>query len=228
MASEPKRLSRAVQFAAEFIDPISGERVSCGLGVRALDAQGRPTGRVPILNRSGRFIWRVYFVADGSEAPPPAEIEIEPGKLPYYADAFPLPQIPGDRLVRFHLRPSPAYAVPDGITALRGRLVETLPDAEPVPDALLRLAWTGPEGQQPQVLPQDARSDEHGEFVVSLRARPGFDANVAAGRPTAELHVFRFEDDETKHRVAGPLVLMEGRLQPRDDVFDWSDLTAVI
>jgi hypothetical protein len=182
-------LTRKVQFALELLDPFTGTTVSKGVEVEARTPDGKPTGAPPVVNRSGRFVW----LDMGS--PPPATIIYETGRLPYGSGEIDLSTgLPADRLVNVMLKPSPAYDVPTGITAVRGWLFGSDGAVKkPISGAIVQLAWAidkAPGWIPPapadasRMRPGEAVTDKNGQFVVFSRfPRPGTPFSAYVGYP---------------------------------------------
>lgn len=210
MALEPNRLPRRVQFALELVDPFTGDIVYRGMKVEAKAADGRPTGDEPVVNRSGRFVW---LEKDRPRRPAIASITYRPGRLPFVEGEISLTGgPPADKLVSERLTPSHAYAVPQGVTVIRGRLVEKNGSSvEPISGAAVQIAWA--MEQPPNWIPPFPKSaadlrggevltDGDGQFLVFSRLpqprtrysdyvgrqQPG---GPAFGDPTIDVDVLR-------------------------------------
>lgn len=140
MALDAGPLTRKARLALELVDPITGLTVSRGMSVEARKANDSPSGIAPVINLSGRFVWtepRVPLV------PEIAQIACDPGKLPYESELIDVADVPGDqKLIRRWLRPNSAYNLPQGITALRGRLFELENGRrKAIEAAVVQIAW---------------------------------------------------------------------------------------
>ncbi|WP_038967637.1 hypothetical protein, partial [Bradyrhizobium diazoefficiens] len=120
---------------------------------------------------------------------PPANIRYDTGRLPFDSGRVELSAgFPNDRLLRVVLRPTAAYEVPEGVTAVRGTLVASeAAGAKPVADAIVQLAWATvqPAGWIPPVpasrarlRPGEAITDKDGQFLVLSRL-PGKSATAS-------------------------------------------------
>jgi hypothetical protein len=239
----PDRPDRRVLLALEVVDPIGQRLVTRGLEVSAVGL-----ARPPIVSVSGRFVW----LEEGELWP--TEISVTPVGLPFAAEVvvparpprFPV-ATPSERLVRVVLRPSAAYDVPSGITAVRGQLSERLdgPDmaAIPVQGARMQLAHFDSASDtwipQPPATRLDPATDRRGEFLAFLRRQPRRppDLDVVKGLIRVRLQVtmegpipetrvtpddFPFlEDPAPKGRV------VEGQLLSRDLKLGWADLRPI-
>lgn len=171
-------LVRRVAVAVELVDPATGERVVRGMTLTAEAADGRRLPGGFATNRSGRFAWL------DDDARPPARIVCDPGRLPYareeidLSDWTPGPR-PEDRLVTRTLRATHAYDVPDGITAVRGRLVDgATGEAVAIEGAFVQIVWgierkadgipPAPAGIE-RLRPGEAVTDGKGAFLALSR-----------------------------------------------------------
>jgi hypothetical protein len=176
-------LDRRVLLAVELIDPVTRATVYRGVSVRAGGLVARP-----IVSHSGRFVW----LEEGTAWPD--AITVDTGRLPYAPHVAVAPPRPLDlatadsaeRRLRISLRPTVAYPIEDGVTAIRGRVSETAAaGSPPVVGARVQLAWLdehgnwsplppppetlGP-GEPPSPIEQDTNGA--GEFLVFLNLRP--------------------------------------------------------
>ena len=176
-------LDRRVLFAVELIDPVTRATVYQGVSVRA----GGLTAR-PIVSHSGRFVW----LEEGSAWPD--AITVDTGRLPYAPHFAAAPPRPLDlstagadaRRLRIALRPTVAYPIEEGITAIRGRIFETAAaGAPPLPNARVQLAWRdefgnwSPPSPPPENIgpgeppsPTEQQTNEAGEVLVFVNLRP--------------------------------------------------------
>lgn len=192
MPVEPNRLTRRVQFALELVDPLTGTTVSRGMRVEAKAADGRPTGEEPVVNRSGRFVW---LERDQPRRPAIASIAYDPGRLPFAGGEIKLAGgPPADKLVSERLTLSQTYAVPLGVTAIRGRLIrKNGTDILPIAGAAVQIAWA--MGQADTWIPPfpkkaadlrngEAVTDGNGQFLVFARLpRPRTRVSEYLGSP---------------------------------------------
>jgi hypothetical protein len=182
-------LTRKVQFALELLDPFTGAPVWKGIKVEARASGGRETGVPAIVNLSGRFVW-----LDTGD-PAPQSIAYEPDDLPYQSGEVVLSAgLPASRLVNVILRPTSAYDIPLGVTAIRGSLYRRDGGAKrPVSDAIVQLAWAieqAPGWIPPapsdagQIRPGETVTNEDGEFLVFARLpKPGTRFSHYVGYP---------------------------------------------
>ena len=233
----PDALNRKVLVAVEVFDPVAQSMVSSGLTVKAKGLEGEP-----LLSLSGRFVW----LDEGGKWP--EEISIVPYRLPFAAETV-VPPLPVDlqnialaeRLVRITLRPTAAYNLSEGITAIRGQLREGLdPNSPAVTDARFQLAWhdvhSGQWFPQPPPSVQDVTTDSKGEFGVFLRLTPMpmQVPDIEAGLLKVRLEVARGgivratpEDFPFLMNPAGKGRVSEGQLLKRDLRLSWADLPAI-
>lgn len=177
-------LDRRVLFAVELIDPVTRATVYQGVSVRAAGLIARP-----ILSRSGRFVW----LEEGTAWPD--AITVDTGRLPFAPHVAAPPPRPSDlstagaedRRVRISLRPTVAYPIEEGTTAIRGRIFDSAAaGSAPVANARVQLAWRdelgnwSPQPPAPEVIgpgdppsPREQETNAAGEFLVFLNLRPG-------------------------------------------------------
>jgi hypothetical protein len=184
-------LDRRVLFAVELIDPLTQAAVYQGVSVKA----GGLTAK-PIVSYSGRFVW----LEEGASWP--GTITVDTGRLPYLPHVAAGPPRPPDiptagaeaRRVRIALRPTVAYPIEEGVTAIRGRVFDTAsPSAPPLNRARVQLAWRDDNGNwrplppAPETFgpggppsPREQETDASGEFLVFLNLRPnaGVDPDI--------------------------------------------------
>lgn len=177
MNPDTSPLTRRARLALELVDPITGLLVSRGMTVEARRADDRPSGIDPVVNRSGRFVWLERRLPPVPEI---AKIACNPGKLPYERLLIDLSAEPEDEhLVSKWLRPNAAYVVPQGVTAIRGRLFESENgERKAIENAVVQIAWllSAPVEWIPP-LPDtmanlrvgDALTNEKGDFLVFSR-----------------------------------------------------------
>jgi len=205
--------TRRVLFALELLDPATLSLVSD----RAIRVEATGLAGKPIRNHSGRFVWL-------EEAATPQRVTVDPGDLPYEPEDQPAP-LPPARLLRIVLRPTPAYAVDSGISAVGSSLYESIAVTPVgVAGADVWLQWVdasgGPGGPWVDAAPPKARSAASGDFTALLRFDAGrvpeIDAN---GRLRARL---RFDRGGTQ-RTSPEFFLSQGR---RNDLapFAWDQL----
>lgn len=159
-------LKRTGRIGVELLDPVTLGLVRGGVTVSG------GFDRPPRQSLGGRFFW---LEEHGGW---PAEIRVDPGRLPYMAETFPIgaepgaTDLPSARIVRLTLRPSPIYPFPDGVTVVRGLLAETgARDAAPIADAMLWLARLRdlPSGESWEDAPVRVNSAAGGDFAVFMR-----------------------------------------------------------
>lgn len=188
--SAPEEFKRSVLFAVELIDPVTREIVFRGVRVIAAGLSGKP-----IINRSGRFVW----LREGDVRP--SSITVDPGRESYAPATVSAPQFPADlddateaqRLLRIQLIPARAYVFPDGITAVRGRLLLT-EGGSPIAQAEVQLQWFDDESQRWIPAPVMATTDTDGEFAVFVRLLPNppLRPDIEKGFLLTRLHFLRY------------------------------------
>lgn len=197
---------RKVLLAVELVDSVTLERVSKGLQVTADGLRG-----TPFVNNSGFFVWREEDFTGLRR------LRVEPGVLPYDPEEV----APADvtrPLKRIDLRPRASYPIPNGVTALRGTLVERIPSSlvktDPVRNATVGLEWRDDEGKWRNA-PVESRTDAvTGDFAAILRLAPSEIPELdAAGAYSVRLRVCRAgvslvstERKLTPGRVAEPSI----------------------
>lgn len=204
---------RAVVLAAELVDAVTLEPVTRHVRVRA---QGG--GAEPVANAGGRFVWL------GAAAGRPRRVAVDPGELPYDAEEMdvPMPAL----LVRIWLRPRRGYRFPDGVTVVRGRLVESLaPQPAPVLDAEAWIEWQD-ESSQDWTAQREryfVRTRGGGEFAAFLRLlAPDRGTYDSAGALVVRLGFAR-TGGAPHHSTQ--FVVGEGREYETFQVLAWDQLT---
>lgn len=166
-ATPERAWQRKVRLAVETIDAVTLEPVWDGLTVtvKGLDAR-------PVVSASGRFVW---FDEPGAV---PAEVEINPGRLPYLAHrelAPSPPPPPAAQVSVLHvaLAPSTAYPFAPGTTGVRGTLLEQRLDVPPRPLAgvPIHLQWIDDDQADTNWVNVQPRSvtSSTGDFVAIVR-----------------------------------------------------------
>ncbi|MEO7497230.1 MAG: hypothetical protein ABIT83_24530 [Massilia sp.] len=158
--------TRSVLLAVELLDAVTLEPVT-----RTVQLSAPPLAPPPFLNAGGRFIWLL------SGPLRPLRVIVEPGTLPYDREDIAAPPLPAillpatDRLLRIWLRPRRGYRFADGVTLVRGRLLESAaPGAAPVLDAELWLEWQDDASAWRELSARTfTRSASGGEFTAFLR-----------------------------------------------------------
>jgi hypothetical protein len=206
-------------FAIELLDPVTLERVSDGLEVKADGLAG-----VARVNAGGLFVWledkgaSPTKVSVGSRQPPYDDMEIVPADLNLPPADPPLTSI--------ELRPRVDYPLPAGATAVRGTLTEDPgAPATPVPGALIRLDWLDDDGVTWHAGRPLSRTNAGGDFLAILRLSPADLPQLdAAGCLTVRLHVTRGQEQ----RQALDFKLAQGRVADPTTVSAliaaWNDL----
>lgn len=162
-----KPVERWVMFAVEFLDPITGFRVAEGLRPRV---QNLPP---PLVNRSGRFVWRL----DTSPEKRSIHMDLEIENRMYGPPADPLDfdieandgtTPPAMLLKSFTLTTTALYRPPDGMTAAAGRLVKGGGSKDPLPGVEIFIETAHDAGTATFASSHTARTDARGEFVAVL------------------------------------------------------------
>lgn len=170
-------IARSARIGVALIDPVTLATVGDGMTVVA------GFDRPPRRSLTGLFYWLV------DHGPWPAKVSVLPGSRPYESQEETTQAEPGDdhpeaRLTRIVLRPTPAYDFPDGITVVRGRLVETVAHPAPIAGAEMWLsrAVEKPDGTSWIDATTPTRSTATGDFAVfsRLHAPPATSADAVA------------------------------------------------
>jgi hypothetical protein len=194
-------LLRQVRFAVELLDAVTLSRVSEGVNVVAEGILGGP-----IVNSGGLFVWLRDHVGDLQR------ITIDPRMLPY-EDATLMPSDLKDPLTTIELSPSVSYPFSFGITALRGRLIESRfvssQGPTPVQKAAVHLRWLDSDDVW-QESPTISHTDEDGAFAAILRLT----ANQAPHLDTGDTVTVRVtaNRDQGTPRSSTDLKLVQGRI----------------
>lgn len=160
-------LRRRVMFAVEFLDPVTQLRVTTGLRPRAKGLAG------PLLNPSGRFVWRL----DDPPAKRQIHIDLDIENKMYGAPAQPLDfEIAGndgtvaplDLLKRFVLTTTPLYRPPPGMSAAAGRVLSGGGSDDPLEGIEVLLEVSHDKHTGTFTSKHVAVTDKKGEFVVAL------------------------------------------------------------
>jgi len=158
--------TREAMLGVELLDAVTLERVTKGVEVIAKGIAGKP-----ILNHSGLFVW----VKQG--ATKFNGLTIDPFGAPFEGVELTAAQVN----LPFHsvqLHPLPSYPFAPGVTAIRGRLVESdsMPPQVPrvaIPGATIRFEWLDDDGttwhpwQAPRV------TTKTGDFTAMMRLAHG-------------------------------------------------------
>jgi hypothetical protein len=209
--------SRRALFALELLDGVTLARVSDGVTVVADGLSTRA-----VVNASGLFVWC------GGDLAALRKISIDPGTLPFEAcqvdrAAIRLP----NEVTPIELSPRIDYAVPSGITGLRGTLVEDrAAPLVPVPNVEIRLTWLDEDGITWHDAPTRSRTNASGDFVAILRVAAAEVPQVdASGAVTVRLHARR---DAANERSSINVKLMQGRVADPTTLdtktFAWDEL----
>ena len=237
---------RRVLFAVELVDPITLDVVHRGITVTAAGID-----RTPVVSSSGRFVW-----LDNGDKAWPATIAVNPGTLPFAPEVRPVQPKPANgqpAVVLVVLQPTSAYPFGQGLTAVRGTLVEDVdpvigPASPPVADAVIQLAWRDIDdptiwlplpptaaGNPPALAPRDPVTNRHGDFIAFIGdAPPQGHADVLDGMVKVRIQVTRRAPNHATRwtPVDYPFVpppaptgrIPEGNLLPRDLKLVWKSL----
>ncbi len=186
---EPDPLNRRVLIAVELRDPVTDDILSKGFKVSAPGLSGTPR-----MSASGRFVWLI------EKDRWPTSIVVVPDDLRYLPATVVPPRppdvtkvAPNDRLVSIRLRAAAAYDVDAGVTAIRGRLVESAGNPVAVAGARVQLAlqvagaWVPPppaSAVAAATTPAEPQTDAQGQFLAFART-PFYDpeAKPPVGSP---------------------------------------------
>jgi hypothetical protein len=214
---------REAMFAVELLDAVTLERVTQGVDVTARGIAGKP-----VVNHSGLFVW---VRQDASKFD---RLLIEPRDAPFERVDLPAAQV-NRPLHTIQLYPLASYPFAPGITAIRGRLVESDSMAPQVPrvaiaGATVTIEWLDDNGvtwhpwQAPRVttatgdftaMVRLARGQAHADGSPEKPDEPKLDANGDLSiRFTAK------RANGTQKQNTYPLA--QGRVT--DKTFAWGDL----
>ncbi|MEO8519780.1 MAG: hypothetical protein ABI603_00370 [Acidobacteriota bacterium] len=181
---------RKALFALELLDPVTLERITDGVEVKADGLAG-----VPRVNSGGLFVW-LDEDASGLQS-----VAINPMQQPYDAvllarGDLTLPPSPSP-LTTIELPPRVDYPLPPGITAARGTLNEDSgTPATPVTGASIELRWLDDDGVMWHQGRPVSRTNAGGDFLAILRLSPADIPQLdSAGRLTVRLQVTRGSDE---------------------------------
>lgn len=210
----------------EFVDPVTFDNVRSQLKATLL---GSTTP--PIITSSGRFVW------PAPAQPFPQTVRLEDGSRRYANRDYvidpqlPLPHAP---LFRLLLEPTPGYGFDSDITLLRGRILETRPNAGDQPrgvgNARVSLRWRN-RIQNPAVFIDvdgpAAACGELGHFACALPLPPGARPQLLS---TDALNVRLVIDRQSgggpiqTRIVPGISDLRQGRARVLPDPIVWDEL----
>lgn len=202
---------RKMAFAAEIVDAVTLEPVRSGIKVSA-----RGLLRQPFVNGSGIYVW----LAEGSARP--TEIVVETGDSPYEPTTQAVPPPPRAD-VRIALAPRRGYALGDGVTALRGTLIERrIGPRTPVPNAQVWLRWIDSAPNTTPLVDVQPRSSTGagGDFAVFLRLAPDQTAGLDANGSLRVRLGARFRNTT---RTSEEFALPQGRVFDRSEPFVWNE-----
>ena len=204
--------TRKVLFAAEIVDAATLMPVRSGIKVTASGLS-----RAPVVNYDGMFVW----LDEGAHTP--LQVVVDASDAPYESVAVPVPVLPL-RSVRIELAPTYGYPFPPGVTALRGRLIESSAgDPVAAADAEVHLQWID-DSQTGTVWadsPVRSHSAANGDFAALLRFTPSQMPREAGKGVAARLSVTRGAAARTSTQFTLDLGRTDGGMLP----FAWSDLT---
>jgi hypothetical protein len=168
LVSEPPEIAytREGMLAVEVLDAVTLERVTQGLDVIA-----KGIAEKPVVNHGGLFVW---VKQDATKF---AGLTIDPFSAPFERVELTAAQV-NRPIHSVQLNPLPSYPFAPGITAVRGRLVESdsMPPQMPrvaIPGATMRFEWLDDDGttwhpwQAPRV------TTKTGDFTAMVRLARG-------------------------------------------------------
>lgn len=192
---------RRTLLAVELVDAVDGQLVSRGVGVRADVLR-----RAPIVSRSGRFVWL------REEDRWPTQIDVDVGRLPY-ENASSSVKRPADidkptlaeRVVTIVLQPTRAYDFPDGVTALRGCVLDgNGAQSSPVQGARVSLlSSTKDFGGEVMPRPVSITAEDGGFFFFLPGVARDFERPLSNGYPPRFLPVVLQVEHASQTRVTG-------------------------
>lgn len=222
-------LQREVLYAVELIDPVTRLRVTQRMNVRL---EGVKHG--PIVTASGRFVWF------DEKAEWPTKVFVDSRDPRFESQEFSTLAAPPDikqvkereRLQRHDLQPTRVYDFGEGVTAIRGMLIESANDNMPIAGAKVSLAWSDTFGMWNTAHP-DTHTDSLGQFALFTRLPTNPKADIEKGL----LHV-RLECERDKVRKVTRNFAFLGQKNPADRVpeglllfrdvsLGWSELSSL-
>jgi hypothetical protein len=202
---------RRMAFAAEIIDAVTLEPVRSGIGVTA-----RGLSNKPFVNGSGMYVW----LAEGNARP--SAIVVDTGDSPYEPTTQAVPPAPALSM-RIALAPRPGYALADGVTALRGTLIERrVGPRTPIAGAQVWLRWIDTTPSTPALVDVTPRSSTRsgGDFAVFVHLAP----DQTAGLDTnGSLRVRLGARFRSTTRTSEEFALLQGRVFERSAPFVWNE-----
>jgi hypothetical protein len=198
-------------FAAEIVDAVTLEPVRSGLNVTALGLR-----RAPFVNSSGYYVW----LAEGSARP--SAIVVDTGDSPYEPTTQAVPPAPAVA-VRIALAPRAGYPLVDGVTALRGTLIERrLGPRTPISGAQVWLRWIDMTPNTTPLVDVVPRSSTRGggDFTVFVRLAPDQTAGLDADGSLRVRLGARFRNTT---RTSEEFALPQGRVFDRSEPFVWNE-----
>ncbi|MDM0076886.1 hypothetical protein QTH90_20930 [Variovorax sp. J2P1-59] len=192
---------RRALLAVELIDAVGGQLVSRGVGVRA-----NVLRRAPIVSRSGRFVWL------REEDRWPTQIDVDVGRLPYEKTSRSVKRpadidkpTPAERVVTIVLQPTQAYDFPDGVTALRGCVLDgNGTQASPVQGARVSLlSSTKDFGDAVMPRPVSITAEDGGFFFFLPGVARDLERPLSNGYPPRFLPVVLQVEHAGQTRVTG-------------------------
>jgi hypothetical protein len=171
---------RRALLAVELIDAVDGQLVSRGVGVQADVLR-----RAPIVSRSGRFVWL------REEDRWPTRIDVDVGYLPYEPvrrlvdrPANIHKPTPVERVVQIVLQPTQAYDFPEGVTMLRGCVLDgNDTQSSPVEGARVSLLWSSKGHGHDVITGPVSITSKDGGFFVFLRLPRALERPLSNGSP---------------------------------------------
>jgi len=206
---------RKMAFAAEIVDAVTLEPVRSGIVVTARGLRNKP-----FVNYSGVYVW----LAEGNARP--TAIDVDTRDLPYEPTTQSVQPISG-LVVRIALAPRPGHEFSDGVTALRGTLIERrIGPRTPIVGAQVWLRWID---KTPSMMPlvdvvPHSYTRSGGDFAVFARLAPD---QTAALDDKGSLRVRLGAHFRNTTRTSEEFALPEGRVSDERKVLGSSTPTSV-
>jgi hypothetical protein len=220
---------RRVRLAVDVVDAVTGELVRDGIKVTVKEFRSKP-----IVNASGRFVWLI------EPGVVPSEVEVDPQRLPYVKQTWPVPapslplppRTPQYSIVRVELPPTSAYPFEPGTTGVRSTLIldNTVFPPVPLPKHAVWLQWSDDNQAAPgwtdapvRIAPfAESLTDAAGDFAVIVRLATNQIARTdAQGR--MQVRVAATHDGQT--RFSPPLQIRPGYVADVTPGLAWNQFT---
>lgn len=199
--------TRRMLCAAEIVDAVTLQPVIADIKVRADGLKSKPR-----ISRSGYHYW----LEEGDAQPQRIFVDASGSR---YDDVESAPPVAPEKIVRIELAPRASYPFEQGVTALRGTLLESRFGAPlPIAGATVLLQWS--DGLVWVSAPTRVTSDGRGDFAVPLRLAPRDEPRLIAGGMAVRVQIGRGGLTRTSDEFA----LRAGQVSTVPQPFIWDDL----